>query len=256
MPTQSKSLRNSAKIVFKAGLLTLAVIAVSQVVSITIRLSSGQQFTAFVFVMNSILPFLTAFPAAMIIFRQNEKLKQALEELALAHAQLEAKSSRDQMTGFLNREAFFETFKQARRKSDVGALALIDADHFKTVNDTYGHLVGDEALKLISGAIRSSIREHDIAGRVGGEEFCVFLPGAQEEEAAQISERIRAEVEKLSFRPDGGPRHPLTVSIGVALTNGQQPTSQVMRRADRCLYDAKEQGRNAVVLAAPLLPAA
>lgn len=237
------------KIAFKAALVTFGVIAVSQVISFSIRYSAGQPFTAFVFAMNSILPMLTAFPASFIIFWQNEKLRRALGELSQAHALLKAKATHDQMTGLLNREAFFEKSKQARRKCDSGALLLIDADHFKSINDTFGHLVGDEALKLISNALRKSVRERDLVGRVGGEEFCVFLPSADRHEAAMISERIRAEVERLAFHPADDQAHRLTVSIGAVVSDGLRPTSQLMRLADRCLYEAKEQGRNRVVFA-------
>ena len=143
------------------------------------------------------------------------------------------------MTGFLNREAFFERLKHCRRKTDQGALLLIDADHFKSINDTYGHLVGDEALKLIAEAIGSSIRDQDLSGRIGGEEFCIFLPGADAADAHRISERIRHRGEKTDFYPDPGIRHGLTVSIGVAFVHPYQTVSQVMRRADLCLYKAK-----------------
>ncbi|WP_395446960.1 GGDEF domain-containing protein [Aminobacter sp. UC22_36] len=257
-PARAVSCRGMAmwKIAFKASLITIAVIVVSQIVSFAIRYSAGQSFTAFVFAMNSILPILTAFPAGFLIFWQNEKLKRALAELSEAHTQLKAKATHDQMTGLLNREAFFEKSKQARRKSDSGALLLIDADNFKTINDTFGHLVGDEALKLISNALRSSIRDHDLVGRVGGEEFCVFLPAANQEEAAMIAERIRAEVEGLAFFPAEARPHRLTVSIGAVVSAGQQPTSQLMRLADRCLYEAKEKGRNRVVFARSMVSAA
>lgn len=243
------------KITFKASLVTIAVILVTQVVSFSIRHSAGQSFTAFVFAMNCILPVLTAFPAAFLIFWQNEKLSRALAELSEAHAQLKAKATHDQMTGLLNREAFFEKSKQARRKGDSGALLLIDADNFKTINDTFGHLIGDEALKLVSNALRRAIREHDLVGRVGGEEFCVFLPATNQDEAAAVAERIRAEVERIAFYPDGH-LHRLTVSIGAVVSDGQQPTSQLMRLADRCLYEAKEQGRNRVVFARQVMPVA
>lgn len=244
------------KIAFKASLITIAVIVVSQIVSFSIRYSAGQPFTAFVFAMNSILPVLTAFPAGFLIFWQNEKLKRALAELQEAHTQLKTKATHDQMTGLLNREAFFEKSKQARRKCDHGALLLIDADNFKNINDSFGHLVGDEALKLISNALRISIREHDLVGRVGGEEFCVLLPATNRDDAEAIAERIRMEVEQLVFHPVEGHPHPLSVSIGAVVSDGQQPTSQLMRLADRCLYEAKEQGRNRVVFAETMTSAA
>ena len=244
------------KIALKAALVTLGVIAVSQILSFAIRASAGQPFTLFVFAMNSILPVVTAFPAAFIIFLQNGRLQRALDELSRAHAQLHEKHKRDALTGFLSREAFFDQMKQSRRQSDAGALLLIDADHFKRINDTFGHLTGDEALVMISRTIQGSIRELDFVGRVGGEEFCVFLPCTSREEAAITAERIRAAVELIDFRPDGSRRHRLTVSIGVAMAQAGQSRTQLMRQVDRCLYEAKEQGRNRVVFAQPLKLAA
>lgn len=244
------------KIAFKAVLVTLGVIAVSQIVSFAIRASAGQPFTLFVFVMNSILPILTAFPAAFIIFLQNAKLKRALAELSQAHAQLHEKYRRDGLTGFLSREAFFDQMRQSRRQSDAGVLLLIDADHFKRINDTFGHLTGDEALVMISRTIQGSIRELDFVGRVGGEEFCVFLPSTSREEAATIAERIRTSIEQIDFRPDASRKHRLTVSIGVAMAQAGQSRTQLMQQVDRCLYEAKEQGRNRVVFAQPLKLAA
>jgi diguanylate cyclase (GGDEF)-like protein len=154
----------------------------------------------------------------------------------------------DPLAGLLNRSAFFDAFHRTRGKSRAGALLMVDADHFKTINDTFGHLDGDEALKLIANAIGASVREQDIVGRIGGEEFGVWLPAATRQEAHTISERIRASVEGLAFHPDRSHRHPLTVSIGVTMTTGQRTAPQLLRQADLCLYQAKQRGRNAVVI--------
>lgn len=234
-------------ILLKAMLVTLGVVAVSQVLSIAGRHAAGQPFTPFVFLMNSLLPLVTAFPASMVIFWQNASLKRALSELSDAHAKLAEKSAHDIMTGMLNREAFLQTLSQTRRNGAMGALLLIDADHFKRVNDTFGHQAGDRALALIAMAIRTSIRDDDIAGRVGGEEFCVFLPDTPHDHALHISERIRASVEAASFYPEEAERHELTVSIGGVMTLPRQGLPNLMRMADICLYEAKERGRNTIV---------
>jgi len=109
---------------------------------------------------------------------------------------------------------------------------------------------------MISRTIQDSIRELDFVGRIGGEEFCVFLPSTSREEAATIAERVRAAVEQIDFRPDGSRRHRLTVSVGVAMAQAGLGRAQLMRQVDRCLYEAKEQGRNRVVFAQPLKLAA
>ena len=131
-------------------------------------------------------------------------------QLAAAHRRLEEKAARDDMTGMLNRESFFATLDGSRRESDRGALLIVDADHFKSINDRYGHLTGDDALLLIAAAIRRGVRSGDVLGRIGGEEFGAFLVGANESEASRIAERIRREVELIRFRPVDERTVPLT----------------------------------------------
>ena len=157
-----------------------------------------------------VCPLATAWPASAFTFWQGAKaaartrgLSAAHAELAETHRRLAEKASRDPMTGFLNRESFFAVLDGSRRKSDRGALLLIDADHFKRINDGFGHLVGDEALLAIAAAIGRGIRGGDTIGRIGGEEFAAFLPGADDGDAARVAERIRREVEAIRFLPAG-----------------------------------------------------
>ncbi len=203
------------------------------------------------YLMCAITPLAIAFPVSFYVFWQGEKLKVAHSELSHAHAQLEAahrrlseKASRDEMTGMLTRENFFAALDGSRRKSDRGALLIIDADHFKQINDRFGHLTGDQALLLIAGAIRRAVRSGDVLGRIGGEEFGAFLAGASREEAAQVAERVRAEVERLRFKPSEGRAVPLTVSIGGTNCATDANVSELMRTADKWLYEAKNRGRN------------
>jgi diguanylate cyclase (GGDEF)-like protein len=151
------------------------------------------------------------------------------------------------MTGFLNRESFFSALDSSRRRADRGALLLVDADHFKRINDTFGHPVGDDALVEISAAISRATRTHDFVGRIGGEEFGVLLSGAGMAEAGRVAERIRGEVEAISFMPAQGRTMTLTVSIGGTICRSDASISDVMRDADRQLYAAKNAGRNRVM---------
>ena len=119
------------------------------------------------------------------------------------HAQLLAQSRIDTKTGLLNastweREAAVEIARAVRTGSPL-ALALVDIDHFKVVNDTYGHLVGDKALRAVTDALRSQLRGYDLAGRFGGEEFVVLLPQAREMDAINVAERLRAHIAALSI---------------------------------------------------------
>jgi diguanylate cyclase (GGDEF)-like protein len=152
------------------------------------------------------------------------------------------------MTGMLNRESFFAALDGSRRKSDRGALLIIDADHFKKINDNFGHLTGDDALLLIASAIQRGVRSGDVLGRIGGEEFGGYLVGATEQEAKRVAERIRREVELIRFRPVDERTIPLTVSIGGTVCGEDVSVSDLMRAADRRLYQAKHQGRNLTVL--------
>lgn len=204
--------------------------------------------------MSVACPLLIAWPASAYTLWQQERLKMAHRDLARAHAQLAAahrrlaeKATRDEMTGMLKRESFFATLDASRRRSDRGALLLIDADHFKKINDTHGHLAGDEALLEICTAIRRGVRESDVLGRIGGEEFATLLVGATADEARRVAERIRAEVEALRFSPTDGDVTPLTVSIGGILCGNGATVSELMRAADRRLYEAKNRGRNRAV---------
>lgn len=205
--------------------------------------------------MSIVCPLAIAWPASAYTFTQSARLQAAHRDLARAHAQLAAahrrladKARHDDLTGMLNRESFFAILEGSRRRSDRGALLIIDADHFKSINDTFGHVSGDEALLLIASAIKRSVRAVDVLGRVGGEEFCAFLAGAGESEARTIAERIRREVELIRFRPTDERTVALTVSIGGTLCEKDASISELMRSADRRLYEAKHGGRNMTIL--------
>jgi diguanylate cyclase (GGDEF)-like protein len=203
----------------------------------------------------TICPLMIAWPASAFGFWQADRLKNANCELAKAHAELaeahrrlEEKSSRDDMTGMLKREHFFAALDHSRRRTDRGALLIIDADHFKQINDSFGHLTGDAALLEIAAAISRSIRSGDVLGRIGGEEFGAFLVGASGAEAKSVAERIRREVELIRFLPRDGDLVPLTVSIGGITCEPDATVSELMRAADQRLYQAKNLGRNLAIL--------
>jgi diguanylate cyclase (GGDEF)-like protein len=204
--------------------------------------------------MLTICPLAIAWPASAYTFLQSDKLRRAHDQLARAHAELatahtrlKEKSRRDQMTGMLNREAFFGSLDRSRRKTDRGALLIIDADHFKKINDSFGHLTGDRALLEIAAAIARAVRACDVLGRIGGEEFAAYLVGASDREAVRVAERIRREVELIRFQPVEGRSVPLTVSIGGTICAYDAGVSDLMRAADMRLYEAKNRGRNTAV---------
>jgi len=178
-----------------------------------------------------------------------------LRELAIAHQALAVHASIDGLTNVLNRWAFTslvdgELARRCERTRGVsGALLVIDVDHFKAVNDALGHDHGDEALQLLAHTIKSALRETDGLGRIGGEEFGVFLPNTSPSRARAVAERIRAAAEAAEFIVDGV-RTELSLSIGGVSFMGDITFRQLYRAADARLYEAKHAGRNRVRFAA------
>ena len=185
------------------------------------------------------------------LFRQNFGL--ALNN-ALAHDRLQRLAALDPLTGVFNRRfglsRLHEEFERSIRSSIPLGLLMLDIDHFKSVNDTYGHQVGDRILKSISSIIRTILREGDILVRYGGEEFLAILPAASSDDLRLIAERIRRSAEESSH-PEGKQTIRVTVSIGGAAYPNQnvEKESTLLLLADKALYQAKETGRNRVVVA-------
>ena len=171
----------------------------------------------------------------------------------IMHEQLLAAARIDTKTGLLNastweREAEIEIARAVRMHIPL-AVALMDIDHFKAVNDTYGHLIGDKALRAVTDALRSQLRGYDLAGRFGGEEFVVLLPQAREQDALSVAERLRAHIAGLSIpvddRDESAGCVTLTISVGVASLDGEsRELTDLLAAADAALYHAKETGRN------------
>jgi len=155
----------------------------------------------------------------------------------------------DQLTGLMNRRAFFQRVKEKclemERTGGQALVLLMDLDHFKQVNDTYGHPAGDEVLRAVSGAMLSRFRKTDLFARIGGEEFCAFLPVTNESSELKIAEECRSTIAHLDIEYDGNLMQ-ITISIGLAkYESGMNLTiDTVIAQADAALYKAKESGRN------------
>lgn len=177
-----------------------------------------------------------------------------LLQRSLMHQQLQAAARTDAKTGLLNaaawqREADTE-LSRAQRSHDPLALLLVDIDYFKRVNDTHGHLVGDQVLIGVATTLCGQLRDYDVVGRFGGEEFVVLLPGADTVEACRVAERLRGRVRRLAVPAEDGTVG-VTISVGVSLfrTHGQD-LIELLAAADLALYRAKESGRDRVCLPA------
>ena len=177
-----------------------------------------------------------------------------ITELHVLKEELQRQTRTDALTGIANRRSFFERaeheFARSRRHGTPLSMAAIDIDHFKRVNDGYGHPTGDRVLLDFAACCQQALREEDLCARTGGEEFCLLLPETGHDAAIAIAERIRAMTQ--SCHPCA--EHPelqVTASFGVSsLLAGDADFQALFARADRALYAAKDQGRNRVVVAA------
>lgn len=170
-----------------------------------------------------------------------------LQQLKLANQKLQVLASTDWLTACLNRRAFTHQVTDHLDVVPAGAFLVIDADHFKVINDHYGHDRGDEVLQLMAATIKANLRDGDLVGRIGGEEFGVYLKNTSQHAAEIIAERIRRAIERAPFRPEGI-AHPLSVSVGGAFYDEPVSFSDLFREADQRLYGAKQSGRNRVIV--------
>ena len=180
------------------------------------------------------------------------RLRESNDQLIF---ELEQQVRRDGLTGVMNRRHFIATAKaelqRATRYRHSLALLMVDIDHFKQINDTYGHLSGDEVLKAVARVCTETVRTSDSLARLGGEEFAVLMPETDLSQAKAAAERLREAVARIRCEIQDGVATP-TVSIGVAVADGNDETlSTLMTRSDRAMYAAKAQGRNCVVVAPP-----
>lgn len=182
------------------------------------------------------------------------ELKEAQSELAEAHAtmalhnkKLEHVSATDRLTGLANRlrldEVMAKACKKAAKNKTPLSIAILDIDHFKSVNDTYGHQTGDVVLQQLSGILKDGVRGADTPGRWGGEEFLIIMPGLALDDAIYQADTLRQKIENHDF-PEVGQK---TASFGVAQLDTDESIASLIKRADDALYRAKETGRNRVI---------
>lgn len=176
---------------------------------------------------------------AMLLLGHQRRLQERLTLLATT----------DMLTGLPNRRDFMGRARLATEGGRPGALLLLDADHFKRVNDAFGHAAGDACLQAIADRLRGALRPGDLVGRLGGEEFALFLPGATRAQAAAIGARLCAALAVQAQEAEA--TLAVTLSAGAALGDGQTPLDRLMADADRGLYAAKAQGRARVVVWPP-----
>ncbi|OOZ37665.1 GGDEF domain-containing protein [Solemya velesiana gill symbiont] len=185
--------------------------------------------------------------------RRTRALNQELQEREVLEGELRRLATTDELTGALNRrrilELAAEEMKRVKRYDTDFSIALLDLDHFKKINDTYGHAVGDMVLKSVVRTSMDQLRDCDLLGRVGGEEFVILLPESDEGAARQAMERVRVGTESLSLKAPDQRHISLTVSAGISSFGGEgDGVERMLVRCDKALYMAKERGRNQLVV--------
>ncbi len=181
------------------------------------------------------------------------RLRRLQAELRDKNAMLERVSTTDAVTGLRTRRYVgevltIEVLRAGRYRTGL-SVVMCDLDHFKRVNDSFGHPAGDSVLAVVGEMIRSALRATDIAGRYGGEEFLIVLPATDMDGALTLAERVREAIESTNFDVGAAAPHPVTMSIGVAAFGAGQSVEALVAAADAALYEAKGRGRNCVVTA-------
>jgi diguanylate cyclase (GGDEF)-like protein/PAS domain S-box-containing protein len=192
----------------------------------------------------------TIFHDITSLHETNERLQSQLDENKALQAQLAEQAMRDPLTGCFNRRVLSDTLPielaRARREGYPISIVMLDIDHFKTINDTYGHAAGDQTLQVLGNILRTAFREGDHVYRMGGEEFLVILPGVEAATAALRLNHLRETVENIQLPFEGLSVH-ITLSIGISVyPNNGATLDDLINKADKALYKAKDAGRNRV----------
>lgn len=228
-------------VTFSVSATLLAMLAMSQF--------PGLQIPGPYWIFGIVCPALISAPVSVILVRQAEANQLLNRQLIAAQAALQQQADHDHLTGVLNRAAFYKNASQINA-GGAACLLLADIDHFKMINDSHGHAAGDSALCVVANALASITRSGDYLGRVGGEEFAIYLHDVPVSTGIAVAERARAAVSDLRLLMDDGAIVSVSISIGVTEFAAGCSLEQALARADRAMYQAKRHGRNQVQIAA------
>jgi diguanylate cyclase (GGDEF)-like protein len=234
----------AAKVAMSSGISLFVTLAVMVPVS---RLP-GLEVPLEWWIIGAVLPVLISAPITWLLVRQSERIAGLNAALGAAYADLKQLADSDSLTGTWNRPAF-DARVIAARAAMPGWFLLVDVDHFKGINDAFGHAAGDAALRHIGARLRTVAGPAAIVGRIGGEEFAVWLPTADEVSALRCAEELRRAIAAEAIAAPDHPALAITVSIGATCGAGLG-IDEALHRADRAMYRAKHDGRNLVRLSA------
>ena len=205
---------------------------------------------------SAMVCILIAFPTGLLLETQKRQLADTSSRLRKSQKMLQdalddmkRSAELDCLTSLLNRGSFLNKLEHLQNAGMEGAMLMIDADDFKSINDKYGHAAGDRALIMIADTIATTVRHNDLVGRLGGEEFAVFLLGTDRRNAMIVAENIRRAVNELEFWPVEFRQHKLSVSIGGDHLTRFNTLVEAFAGSDACMYEAKNRGKNQCVFA-------
>lgn len=192
------------------------------------------------------------FPIMSSGLRERGKLQKMTESLSVRSQSLEHAAVTDGLTGMYNRRYFDDALSEYldafRRIGKPIGMVILDLDHFKKINDSHGHDVGDEVLRQVAECLRVFTRYHDVLARLGGEEFAILSPNINEQQLYHLADRIRHAISQLNIK-SGNVTLKVTTSAGLAIWNGTESGEELYRRTDKQLYEAKRLGRNRICAA-------
>jgi len=222
---------------------TAAVSVIAAIISVSlstgIRMLWGVQSDGITIVVRLVLPFLIAIPIAFVWFTKLERLERSYRLLTEQTNNLIRSASTDPLTGLFNRRQFIDQFNQAMEMGIPGWFLIADIDYLKSINDNYGHLVGDEAVLATAKALETVLPKGSLVARIGGDEFCAFVPSIQEKEMLALYKQVSlfaAKLFKESVKAEGSV---LSASIGIIVCKPKQTFAEVMALADERLYRKK-----------------
>lgn len=231
----------SAYVLKRTITVTLIAAAISISVSTGIRFLIGAQADTITIIVRIILPFVIAIPLALVWFTRMEKLDSAYRKLVRHANELARTASVDPLTGVLNRRSFIEQFNGAMQIKVRGWFLIADIDYLKTINDQYGHPAGDDAVISAASALQNELPEDSLIARIGGDEFCAFVPKGNSKNLEPVVQRLNVSTSTFFSLKRKDVSHTLTMSVGYIVCKPKQTFEELMAITDENLYRKKRE---------------